>query len=79
MSCSEEKFLSGHCHKVQIGEWSVTVMVDLLQVSPIPTHDVWSSVRVIIKFLVTSFTLLPLNSVGSSFDLMACFCSDVQF
>lgn len=49
---------------VQTGE--VTVMEDVLQVSTISTHDLWSSVRVTIKFLVISHMLLPLSSAGSS-------------
>ena len=41
--------------------WSAAEMVSLLEVSPIPTEELWSSVRVTFGSLVTSMTkaLLP--------------------
>lgn len=41
--------------------WGAAAMVDLLDLSPVSTQDLWSSARVIFGFLVTSLTkaLLP--------------------
>ena len=54
VSFTEKRLLSGYSEASP--QWSLAVMVVLLEVSPISTQDLWSSARVTIGFLVTSLT-----------------------
>lgn len=54
VSFTEGRLLSSHT-AIKRRWWSIAVMVVFLEVSPVITQDLWTSARVTIGFLVTSF------------------------